>query len=90
MTKGECIPCNTSQCLSCQQIITTTTFESMKTNDKFNIYHKISSKGRYVIYLLQCLLIKIRYVGKLETPFHIRLNNHRKDIKIPCMIKYMT
>ena len=22
-------------------------------------------------------------VGKFETPFHIRLNNHRKDIKDP-------
>ena len=27
-TKGECIPCNTSQCLSHQQIIATKTFES--------------------------------------------------------------
>ena len=34
MTKGECIPCNTSQCLSCQQIISTTTFESTQTNEK--------------------------------------------------------
>ena len=43
---------------------------------KFNIYHKISSKGNYV-YLLECLLCKIQYVGKSETCFHIRLNNHR-------------
>ena len=33
------------------------------------------------IYLLECLLCKIQYVGKSEIPFHIRLNNHRKDIK---------
>ena len=24
-------------------------------------------------------LCKIQYVGKAETPFNIRLNNHRKD-----------
>ena len=53
---------------------------------KFNIYHKISSKGNYV-YLLECLLCKIQYVGKSETPFHIRVNNHRKGIKNPHTIK---
>ena len=26
-------------------------------------------------------MCKIQYVGKSETPFNIRLNNHRKDIK---------
>ena len=40
-----------------------------------------------VIYLLECLLCKIQYVGKSETPFHIRLNNHRKDIKNPHAIE---
>ena len=86
-TKGECIPCNTSRCLSCQQIIATTTFESTQTKEKFNIYHKVSCKSNYVIYLLECLLCKIQYVGKSETPFHIRLNNHRKDIKNPNAIE---
>ena len=33
------------------------------------------------------MLCKIQYVGKLETPFRIRLNNHRKDIKNPNAIK---
>ena len=81
VTKGECIPCNTSRCLSCQQIIATTTFESIQTKEKFNIYHKISCKSNYIIYLLECLLCKIQYARKLETPFYMRLNNHRKDIK---------
>ena len=30
-TTGECIPYNTSPCLSCQQIRATTTFESTQT-----------------------------------------------------------
>ena len=33
----------------------------------------------FVIYLMKCILCKIQYVGKAETPFNIRLNNHRKD-----------
>ena len=40
-----------------------------------------------MIYLLECLLCKIQYVGKSETPFHIKLNNHRKDIKNPHAIE---
>ena len=53
VTKGECIPCNISPCLSYQQIIATTTFESIQTKEKFNsynIYSKISCKSKYVIY----------------------------------------
>ena len=29
---------------------------------------------------MECILCKILYVGKLETPFNLRLNNHRKDV----------
>ena len=28
---------------------------------------------------MECALCKIQYVAKAETPFNIRLNNHRKD-----------
>ena len=87
VTKGHYIPCITLQCLSCQQIIATTAFKSTQAKEKFNIYHKGSCKSNYVIYLLKCLLSKIQYVGKSETPFHIRLNNHRKDMKNPNAIE---
>ena len=76
-----------TRCLSCQQIIATKIFENIQTKKKFNIYHNISCKSKYVIYLLECLLCKIQCVGKSETPFHIRLNNHRKDIKNPHAIE---
>ena len=32
-------------------------------------------------------MCKIQYVGKSETSFNIRLNNHRKDIKKPNTIE---
>ena len=74
VTKRECISCNTSRLLSCQQIISTTKFESIQTKEKFDIYHKISCKSNYVIYLIQ-------YIGKSEPLFCIILNKHRKNIK---------
>ena len=82
VAKGERISCNT-WCLLSQQIIATTTFGSTQRKEKFNIYHKVSCKSKYVIYLLEYLLCKIQYVRKSEIPFYVRLNNHRKDIKSP-------
>ena len=32
---------------------------------------------------MECTLCKKQYVGKLETSFNIRLNNHRKDVEKP-------
>ena len=70
-----------------QQNLFSLTFESIQINKKLCICHKISCKSNYVIFLLECLLCKIQYAGKSETPFHIRLNNHRKDIKSPHAIE---
>ena len=81
VTKGECIPHNTSRCLSCQQIVTTTIFASTQTKEKFTIYHKVSCKSNYVIYLLECLLCKIQYVRKLETPFSHKTEQPQKGYK---------
>ena len=81
MSKEECKSCNTSRWLSCQKIIATTTFESTQTKGKFNICHKISCKSNSMIYLLECLLCKVQFVGKSEIPFHVRLNKHWKDVK---------
>ena len=29
----------------------------------------------------ECIICNLQYVGKNETPFNIRVNNHRKDVK---------
>ena len=42
-------------------------------------FSKLNCKSSFVIYLMECTLCKIQYLGKAETPFNIRLNNHRKD-----------
>ena len=64
-------------------MIHTYTFQSVQTKETFDIYHDVNCKSKYVIYLLECKLCKVQYVGKSETAFNIRLNNHRKDIKNP-------
>ena len=53
---------------------------ALKTNvtlKTYQIFHQLNCKSSYIIYFLKCQLY---YIGKSETEFNIRLNNHRKDI----------
>ena len=82
-TAGQCTPCYTSWLLCCQQVLKTTTFTSIQTRETFTIFHQVTCHSNYLIYLLECIMCKIQYVGNYETSFNIRLNNHRKDMKKP-------
>ena len=79
---GECKPCiSRIDCQCCRQLKQTTTFSSKTTYKSFYIRHKKPNcKSSRVIYLMDCLKCGKQYVGKSETPFNIRLNNHRKDV----------
>ena len=79
-TTRKCSPCFSNKWLCCNHILNTSTFQSSQTKETFNIYHHVNCKSKYVIYLLQCNLCNCQYIGKSETPFNIRLNNHRKDV----------
>ena len=46
----------------------------------FNVFRKLTWKSQYVIYLMECISCKIKYVAKSETPFNLRLNNDKKDV----------
>ena len=48
----------------------------------FKICRKVTANN-FVIYLLQCYICKIQYVGKAETLFNNRPNNRRKYVKNP-------
>ena len=81
---GKSMPCSlTRPSLWCTQIVNTLTFMSQQTKRTFNIFHKLTYKSLYVICFMECILYKIQYFGKSETPFTLRLNNHRKDANNP-------
>ena len=81
-SNGKSTPCFTRRDnLCCKQIIKTETFSSFRTGQTFRIFHQLNCKSYGIIYLLQCQICLIQYIGKSETPFNIRLNNHRKDAK---------
>ena len=70
---GKCVPCKSTRCLCYQERISTTAFKINQTNK--------TMKSSFVIYLIECFICNIRYVGKSEAPFNITLDNHRKDIE---------
>ena len=46
------------------------------------IFHNVNCASSYIIYLIECIVCNEQYVGKAETSFNIRLNDHGKDVKI--------
>ena len=49
-------------------------------NAAYDFSTKSTAKEDFVIYLLKYKKCHIQYVGKAETDFYVRLNNHRKDV----------
>ena len=76
--KGKCEPCNTSKpSLWCKQVIDTSTFPSYQTKQLYTVFYKLNCKSKFIIYLMECAWCKVQYIGKAETAFNVRLNNHK-------------
>ena len=85
--QGKCIPClANNRAFRCEQVLNKTMFRTNQTNRIFQIYHNLNRKSKYVIFFLECTKCKVKYVGKTETEFDIRLNNHQKDVWKPVAI----
>ena len=67
--KRNCELCNTSKpSLWWKQVIgTTSTFQSYQKQEPYTIFHKFNGKSKSIIYLMECALWKVQYVGKAET-----------------------
>ena len=72
-----CSPCGDKRCHTCRMMVKATSFTSTSTGRTRHITCNANCKTANVIYLLQCGHCSIQYVGETETPFHIRMNNHR-------------
>lgn len=80
--KGSCGPCNKPKCSWCVLINKTSTFTGTQRDDKvFDIFHTVNCQSTFVIYIIECRICRLQYVGKSETAFNLRLNNHRNHIK---------
>ena len=53
--------------LCCKQVFDTSTFRSYQTQQLCTIFHKLNCKSKFIIYLMECTLCEVQYVGKAET-----------------------
>ena len=81
-TENGCGPCNKLRCSWCLLIEKTTTLTGTNDADRtFDILYTVNCQSAFVIYIIECRICKLQYVGKSETTFNLRLNNHRNHIK---------
>ena len=66
--------------LCCKQVLHSSNFTSNITKKTYSTFYNLDYKSKLVIYLIECTICHIQYIGKLETQFNLRLNNHRKDV----------
>ena len=77
---GKIMPCSSTRpSLCCTQIVNAQIFIGPQTKRTFKIFHKLTCKSQYVIYLIGCIY-KIQDVGKSKTLYNLKLSNHRKDV----------
>ena len=79
--EGKCTPCISGIWSLCfLQVQNIHSFRSQQNGRIFTVFHQVNCKSDFFIYLLECKKCHIQYVGKAETDFNLRLNNHRKDV----------
>ena len=62
-------------CLHLQKIF----IRSQQNGRIFTIFYQVNCKRDFVIYLLEWKTCHVQYVGKAETDFNLKRNNHCKD-----------
>ena len=65
ITKGSCGPCNKPKCSWCGLINKTSTFTGTRWGGKvFDIFHTVNCQSTFVIYIIECQICRLQYVGK--------------------------
>ena len=81
LTVGKCQPCKGRMGnLCCEQVKDTEDFKSNVTGKEYKIFHTVNCKSTFLIYLMECSICKIQYVGKSEWRLNRRINQHRNDV----------
>jgi len=80
-TTGSCGPRSKPKCSWCSRINETSTFTQTQDSKVFDIFYTVNCQSTWVVYIIECKICKLQYVGKSETGFNLRLNNHRNHVK---------
>ena len=66
-----CRACQRPKCSWCCKINKTQTFKSTGNNKIFTIFHSVDCQSSWVIYIIECNIGRLQYIGKSETGFNL-------------------
>lgn len=75
-----CQPCGKARCKVCKHIQATNFVESTHSNFKYSLHSNLNCDSSNVVYLLECGVCSIQYIGQTDTAFRTRFNNHRSHV----------
>ena len=67
-------------CKCCKHMQHSSSYTSKVTGKQYTIFCTVNCKSANVIYILECSVCGLQYVGDSKQPFHKRLNGHRSDL----------
>ncbi|CAN7976705.1 unnamed protein product [Ixodes persulcatus] len=81
LSNDECKPCTKPGCLVCKQMQHTSSASSTQSQFSLKIRGNLTCDSSNVIYLLECSVCKMQYIGQTKTAFRTRFNNHKSHSK---------
>ena len=65
----------------CNYLAVGDSFSSHVTGTSYTINHRLDCNSRNVVYLINCKVCGLQYVGSTTTKFRLRLNNHKGRLR---------
>jgi hypothetical protein len=79
-TIGKSHSCGDKRCKCCKHMQHSSSYTSKVTGKQYTIFCSVNCKSANVIYIIECSVCGLQYVGESKQPFHKRLNGHRSDL----------
>ncbi len=79
--RGISKPCSSSNCLICPEFLNLTDHIVDPKGKKHYLEHEMDCNTENIIYCIQCLACKKRYVGQTGDTLRTRFNNHKSEIR---------
>ena len=72
-----CTRCEKSRCKMCKSVSESDSFYSHATSKEYKSNFSFNCDSSGVVYLLDCVVCGVQYVGSTNTPFRLRFNNYK-------------
>ena len=73
--------CSDARCDTCRQGLFSTSVTSTNNGKIHSIKQPVTCKTKNVCYLINCKKCSQQYKGETKLEFHLRMNNHKSDVR---------